>query len=223
MESEGFSIRLITTEAEYENVVMKAMLKERWWPGLHDAHFFLMCDPTGTFVGELNGKPIGCVVLTKYGDNFGFVGNFMVDKEYRGKGKGTKILNTALASVEPSRNIGLIAEPHVQKMYEKRGFRGRFNVVRFQFNLPTALRCFSEISREILKKSPVRISSVDQVDEKALLAYDGTVFGFPRHAFLGGNGFEHVAVTRVWPSMGKAQSWDMLLPEQHISKNTVTR
>ena len=180
METEGFRIRLITTETEFENVVIKSMLKERWRPGLQDAQFFLTCDPTGAFVGELRGKPIGCVILTKYGDNFGFVGNYIVDEEYRGKGYGTKIFNTALSSVEPSRNIALIAAPYLEKMYEKRGFRGCFNVVRFDFHLPAALHCFSESSR----KAPVRISSVDQVDEKALLAYDSSVFGFSRHAFL---------------------------------------
>ena len=175
-----FRIRLITTEMEFENIVTKAMAKKQWRPGLKDAESILACDPTGSFVGELNGKPVGCLALIKYGDSFAFVGCFIVSEEYRGKGYGTKIYNAAMTSVKPSWNIALLAGPDHQKMYERRGFRGHFNVTRFDFHLPTDLKCLTEIS----ENSAVNIKCIDQVDEKALLAYDSVVFGFPRHAFL---------------------------------------
>ena len=85
---EGFDIRIIETEAEFASVVVKWMAKEKWRPGLKDADCFLACDPSGTLVGELNGKPICCVAITKYGDNFGLTEMYMVRKEYRGKGYG---------------------------------------------------------------------------------------------------------------------------------------
>ena len=67
-------------------------------------------------------------------------------------------------------------------MYEKSGFRRLFNVARFNFHLPTTVNCFPEISENPLVLVDIR--GVDQVDEKALLAYDSGVFGFCRSAFL---------------------------------------
>lgn len=39
-------------------------------------------------MGEVNGKFIGSVIIMKYGDDYGFVGMYIVNKEYRGKGYG---------------------------------------------------------------------------------------------------------------------------------------
>lgn len=75
------------------------MAKEQWRAGIKDAESILACDPTGSFVGELNGKPVGCLALIKYGDSFAFVGCFIVSEEYRGKGYGKKIYNAAMTSV----------------------------------------------------------------------------------------------------------------------------
>ena len=57
--TEQFKIRLIQTEKEFESIIINAMVKETWEPGLQDAGCFITCDPTAGFVGELNGKPIG--------------------------------------------------------------------------------------------------------------------------------------------------------------------
>ena len=179
-QQESFYIRLITTEEEMERIVINAMAKEHWRPGLKDAECFLACDPTADFVGELNGKPIGSVRITKYGDSFAFIGAYLVDKEYRGKGYGIKIFNAAVASVKPSCNIGLSAFVHMEKMYERSGFRSQFYGARYDLHLPTAMTCFSEIS----EKTPVEIKRIEDVELEALFLYDSKVFGFERHAFL---------------------------------------
>ena len=183
-EHESFNIRLITTEEEMKRIVINAMAKEHWRPGIKDAECFLAIDPshpTANFVGELNGKPIGSVRITKYSDSFAFVGAYLVDKEYRGKGYGIKIFNAAVSSVKPSCSIGLFSLLHLQKMYERSGFRSsQFYGARYAFHLPTAITCFSEIS----EKTPVEIKCVDQVELEALFLYDSKVFGFQRHAFL---------------------------------------
>ncbi|KAJ7321485.1 hypothetical protein OS493_034839 [Desmophyllum pertusum] len=151
---EEFNIRLITTEEEFESVVINAMVKEGWRPGLKDAECYLACDPTGTFVGELNGTPIGFVFLAKYGENYGHIGCYLVRKEYRGKGTRHK--------------------------YERSGFHSHFNGGRFVFHLPTAVVYFPAS----LEQSSVKVKCIDQVDQKALFMYDSSVFGFERHPFL---------------------------------------
>ena len=105
---DDFKIRLIETEEEFESIIINAMAKEGWRPGLKDAECFVACDPTGTFVGELNGKPVCCINFTKYGDSFALGGCHIVKEEYRGKRYGGKILNAAMASVKP-RSIGMVS------------------------------------------------------------------------------------------------------------------
>ena len=61
---EGFGIRFITTKTGFENIVIKAMVKEQWRLGLHDTKCYETCDAITTLVGELDGKPIGRVILT---------------------------------------------------------------------------------------------------------------------------------------------------------------
>ena len=75
------------------------MVEENWRPGLKDAECYFARDPTCGFVGEVNGKPVGCVTLTKYGDTFGFIGCYTVSKKHRGKGYGKAIFDAALSSV----------------------------------------------------------------------------------------------------------------------------
>ena len=177
---EKFNIRPIKTKEEFQNVVINAMVKEGWRPGLKDAECFLACDPTSGFVGELDGQPIGCVTMTKYGDRFAFGGSYIVNKEHRGKEYSRMLFRAAITSVKPSCSIGLLGLMRLEKMYERSGFRSQFYGARYDFHLPTAMTCFSEIS----EKTPVEITRIREVDLEALFLYDTTVFGFERHAFL---------------------------------------
>ena len=104
----------------------------------------------------------------------------MVRKEYRGKGYRLAIINAGIERVKPTRTLAGYSVLHLEKMYQKKLFQSYFYGARFNFDLPPALSCFSEISR----KSPVNIQCLHQVDHEALFAYDSHVFGFPRHAFL---------------------------------------
>ena len=179
-EQESFKIRLITTEEEIQRFAIKPMAKEGWRPGLKDAELFLACDPTAAFVGELNGKPIATVRISKYGDSFAFIGAYLVDKAYRGKGYGLKIFNAAVSSVKPTSNIGLYALFHLEKMYERSGFRSHFHAARYDFHLPTTIACFPEI----LEKISVEVKAIEDVELENIFRYDTHVFGFERSAFL---------------------------------------
>ena len=173
-------VRLIKTEKEFENIVINAMVKEGWGPGLQDAECFMACDPTAGFVGELNGKPIGCMTMAKYGDRFAFGGCYFVSKEFRGREYGKKIYDAAMASAKHFPSIGAISDLQQVEMHKRNGFHSQFYGAFFVFNIPTTIACFSETS----KRSPVRIKSIEEVNMQALFMYDTTVFGFERNAFL---------------------------------------
>ena len=177
---EEFNVRPIKTEEEFQTVVINAMAKEGWRPGLKDAECFLACDPTLGFVGELDGQSIGCMTMTKYDNRLAFAGSYIMDEKHRGKGYGIKIFDAAVSSVKPSSSIAFLALRQLEKMYERSGFRSQFYGARYDFYLPTAMTCFSEIS----EKTPVEITRIGEVHLEALFLYDTTVFGFERHAFL---------------------------------------
>ena len=179
--SEQFRIRLIQTEKEFESIIINAMVKEGWGPGLQDAGCFMACDLTAGFVGELNAKPICCATIAKYGDSYAFGGSYIVSKEFRGKGYGTKVYDATLASVKHFPSLALISGLKREEINKSNGFRSLFYGAFFIFNIPTAIACFSETS---ITSPGVKIKRIEEVNKQALFKYDTTVFGFERHAFL---------------------------------------
>ncbi|XP_068758237.1 holothin acyltransferase-like [Montipora capricornis] len=178
--TEQFKIRLIKTEKEFKSIIINAMVKEGWGPGLQDAECFMACDPTAGFVGELSGKPICCCTMAKYGDRYAFGGCYIVSDEFRGKGYGEKLYYACMASVKHFPSIALISGLKREEINKRNGFRSVFYGAFFVFNIPTAIGCFSRT----LKRSHVKIKRIEEVNMQELFKYDTTVFGFERHAFL---------------------------------------
>ena len=116
----------------------------------------MACDLTAGFVGELNGKPICCATMTKYGNSFAFPGSYIVGKKYRGKGYGKKIYGKCEAFSQHWNNCGLPRE----EMNKHNGFRSVFYGAIFVFNIQTTIACFSETS----KRSYVKIKRIEDVD-----------------------------------------------------------
>ena len=158
--TEQFKIRLIKTEKEFKSIIINAMVKEGWGPGLQNAEYFMACDPTAGFVGELNGKPICCATMAKYLKSFAFAGSYIVGKKYRGKGYGKKIYDVAMASAKHFPSIGAIAGLPREEMNKHNGFRSVFYGAIFVFNIQTTIACFSETS----KRSYVKIKRIEDVD-----------------------------------------------------------
>ena len=71
---------------------------------------YIVCDQTSAYVGEVQGKPVVRIIMTKYDDSFAFVGVYIVDEEYTAKRYGRKMFNTALSNLTPSCTIGLISK-----------------------------------------------------------------------------------------------------------------
>ena len=68
----------------------------------------------GFFVGELNREPISCMSVVKHTEKFAFLGHFIVDEPYRGRGYGVLTWKAALASINESYNTaGDLTEENV--------------------------------------------------------------------------------------------------------------
>lgn len=129
MADPNYKIRTMT-RSELDTAVDWAAT-EGWNPGLCDADCFYMADPNGFFIGLLENKPVATISAVRYGDSFGFIGFYIVRREYRGKGYGIGIWKTALKYLE-GRNIGGDGVVAQQENYKKTGFFSAWRTMRHE-------------------------------------------------------------------------------------------
>lgn len=167
-----FEIRPLTREEMALPIEWAA--REGWNPGLYDADCFYAADPTGFLVGELGGEPIGCISAVRYGDEFGFIGLYIVLPEFRGRGFGIQLWRAAMERLA-GRNIGLDGVVAQQANYARSGFHLAFRNVRYQGGVDR-VAVSHDLPRGVIAASAVPFTE--------LAAYDRTIFPASREAFL---------------------------------------
>jgi GNAT superfamily N-acetyltransferase len=144
---------------------------EGWNPGRDDAELFYATDPTGFFIGELDGVPIASLSGVAYGADFGFMGFYIVIPEHRGHGYGLQLWQEVMAYLA-GRNIGLDGVIAQQANYRRSGFTLAYRNVRYQ-GVGTA--------RNRLASGVVPLATVDPA---AVIALDRQVFPAERLDFV---------------------------------------
>ncbi len=150
---------------------------EGWNPGLNDADLFWNLDPDGFMAVEVENKLAGGGAVIRHNSMFGFMGLFIVDKQFRGRKLGSKLwvarkekLQSRLA---PEATIGLDGVDEMVPFYERGGFRQFTRHRRFEFNstdsTPDLDSCLTELAN-------IDFSEVEDLDEGC--------FPGNRHAFL---------------------------------------
>lgn len=142
---------------------------EGWNPGLNDADCFYHTDPDGFFIGELDGKPVGCISAVAYGDEFGFIGLYVVKPEYRGKGFGIRLWKAALEYLG-DRNTGLDGVIAQQENYRKSGFRLAYRNIRYE-----------GLADNSIQEDTVALETLPFKD---VVRYDAEIFSVQRTEFL---------------------------------------
>jgi hypothetical protein len=167
MNGELFSVRRM--RANEVGLIREWSDAERWNPGTHDGPAFFAQDPDGFFLGELAGEPIACISCVRYGEQFGFFGQFIVHPKYRGLGYGLLIGRAGLAHLA-GRCVGLDGVLNRVSRYERYGFRSSHFHVRFAGtgggNRPDGL------------------VNLDEVPFAQLVEYDAQCFPSRREVFL---------------------------------------
>lgn len=105
--------------------------REGWNPGLHDADCFFESDRGGFLAGWLDGEPVATISAVRYGETFAFVGFYIVEPRFRGRGFGLRLWNAAMAGVA-GRNVGLDGVVDQQDNYRKSGFRLAWRNIRYE-------------------------------------------------------------------------------------------
>src|SRR5215204_2292923 len=79
---------------------------EGWNPGNTDALAFHAADPGAFLIGRLDGEPVTCISVVRYGSALGFLGFYIACPMVRGKGYGIKVWDAGMARLK-GRNVGL--------------------------------------------------------------------------------------------------------------------
>ncbi|MET7515965.1 GNAT family N-acetyltransferase [Streptomyces sp. NPDC005480] len=104
--------------------------EEGWNPGLADARSFFAQDPDGFFIGRVDGEPVSAISVVNYGDDYAFLGFYLVRADLRGRGYGIATWKAGLAHAG-SRTVGLDGVPAQQGNYRKSGFELAHTTVRY--------------------------------------------------------------------------------------------
>ncbi len=148
---------------------------EGWNPGPFDAEVFWKTDPNG-FYGFYNqtGLVAGGAIVS-YNNEYGFMGIFIVQPEYRSHGLGRKLWylrrDKLIERLNGNTSIGMDGVVDMQPFYQKGGFEIAFIDRRFEktgFEL--------DVSKNI--------STITVVDFNEIYDYDKQCFGFSRPQFL---------------------------------------
>lgn len=99
--------------------------REGWQPGIGDIDAFAASDPSGFWVGVDDEQPdapvIATISLVHYDPGYAFLGYYMVEPQWRGKGLGLQIWESALSS-EEALVVGLDGVLDQVGTYERAGF-----------------------------------------------------------------------------------------------------
>ncbi|RZI78567.1 MAG: GNAT family N-acetyltransferase [Variovorax sp.] len=179
-------------------LVIDFAAREGWNPGLHDAEAFHAADPNGFLVAECDGEPVGCIAAVSYEGRFGFIGLYIVQEAWRGKGIGLQLWTAGMARLK-GHVVGLDGVPAQQANYRRSGFALAWQNVRF-----------AGVTGPPPQTRPAQIVPLHTVDIALLRADDRRVFPAARDAFL-----EHWttmpgAVGLVWLEHGRLGGWGLI-------------
>lgn len=169
----GLSIRHMT-RADLD-VVLDWAAAEGWNPGIYDAECFFVTDPSGFFLAELNGEPIGSVSAVAYDGHFGFMGLYIVRREFRGRRIGLELAKAGQAYLG-NRTIGVDGVASREANYHTWGFRTSYRTMRYEGICSGA---HSDIC-----DTPIEVAELSALPLPTVAAYDARIFPAPRPQFL---------------------------------------
>jgi len=141
----GFYLRRLKDGEEYKHVGLTMAKLELWNPGLYDYKTMGVVDPAGWFVGvfkqDSKEKIITSITCLKWNNNYSFVGNYICNRQERGKGYGIKTWKYGMRYLvgetqgDNKTVIALDAEQATIDTYKKAGFHVQYFSTRFSESL----------------------------------------------------------------------------------------
>lgn len=166
---QNFSIRKIN-ESEL-GIVIDWARREGWNPGIHDAHCFYQADPSGFFIGLLDGIPIAAGSAVIYDEHYAFCGLYIVSPEFRQHGYGIQLTQERLKYVG-NRITGLDGVLDKVSKYQRLGYVPFYKNIRFALNYVESFKPHPEV----VDLNSILFSTLEK--------FDLTYFPAPRRNFL---------------------------------------
>ena len=163
--------------------VMDWAADEGWNPGVHDAPSFFSVDPQGFLGAFIEDQLVGSISAVCYGDDYAFLGLYLVKPELRGQGIGSQLWAHAMQRVE-GRTVGLDGVVDMQSSYASSGFALAYRNIRFGGQV-SDVQPLADAMVAIGRDDLHRIQSLDRA-----------TFGADRSAFLAD-----------WLSQPEGHSW----------------
>jgi GNAT superfamily N-acetyltransferase len=149
-----------------------------WNQTAADWERFLNASPDGCFVAEGNGRVCGTAATIIYEERFAWIGMVLVDPEFRGRGIGTTLLETAVEHLDALKTptVKLDATPLGKPLYEKLGFGAEYEIERCM--LKRAVR------QQVNTSCPPLPASLSPRALEAVCKADRDIFGADRGELL---------------------------------------
>jgi len=147
--------------------------REGWQPGLGDHVPLFAADPKGYFHSVRGGRTLATLSVVRGSDSFAFVGLYIVEPEFRGRGYGKALWDEVLSRFEDL-TLGLDAVPAQRDTYASDGFVPAYGNARYSADAPSLPP----------PDGSVRIAPASSVPFDQLVAFDGAHFFSERPAFL---------------------------------------
>ncbi len=146
---------------------------ETWGYAKADFERLMALEPEGCFVATVGGKRVGITCTTTYGP-LAFLGAVIVHPDVRGKHVGEALMAQALEYLDRKgvETVRLNAYLHVIPFYERLGFRGEYENVRFHGQVTSAGSRSTNVR-------PVIHTEVSEIAD-----FDAAYFGARRNALL---------------------------------------
>jgi len=144
---------------------------EGWNPGLHDARAFYAADPDGFLGGFIDGELVSGISAVAYGDDFGFIGLYIVRPDQRGRGYGKAVWNAGMARLT-GRTVGLDGVPEQQANYRSQGFAQDYGTTRYSGRFPSP------------NGAPVNPEAPTEGECRAIADFERAFFPAARSGFL---------------------------------------
>lgn len=123
--------RIRTMSRPELDIAIQWAAEEGWNPGYHDGDCFYGTDPTGFLMGFIGDEPVASLSVVKYSRKFGFLGFFIVKKDFRGKGYGLAVWQEGMKYLQGC-NVGLDGVVAQQDNYRKSGFSLVHRNIRYE-------------------------------------------------------------------------------------------
>ncbi len=176
-----------------------------WNQTLEDWLRLLRLEPRGCFVAVQEGRVVGTVTATTYGQRLAWIGMMLVHPEHQRHGIGTSLMRQALEYLQGHgvKCVKLDATPAGRPLYEKLGFVSQGTLTR--------CRRPAEDETQYSENTAARTRNLADADWDAVDEIDRAAFGASRDRLLRSLAHESRAAL-VWPALGHVVGWGMLRP-----------